>query len=141
MRAVTTAMVVLTIGSGLLVGAALADKGELQQSISDLSSQTSDKQRLDTLGAARVELSQVRTWLTEAENAVKEDQEDLARRALERVRAQLTLVQELTALSQRERETQRLEQALANARRGLQSAKKKLDEKHVELRALKLTSR
>ena len=80
-------------------GPALADAADLQQAISDLGSQASDKERIDAENAARIELNEVRTWLQDATNKLKEEEEEWCRLVLERVRAQLRMVDQLISLS------------------------------------------
>ena len=122
----------------LLTGPAFAGEGDLQQTVSDLTSQTADKEKMDDLGATRVELSQVRGWLNDATNAIKEEAEGTTRRLFELVRAQLTLIDELTALSKVEDEASRLLQQISQVKATLSAAKSELDEKKAKLRALKL---
>ena len=117
---------------------ALAEDADLQRTISDLSSQTSDKEKMDALGATKVELSQIRGWLNDATNAVKEEAEKKCRRLFELVRAQLKLVDELITLSKIDDEARRLEQAIAGAQKKHQAAKNQLDDKVAKLRALKM---
>ena len=117
---------------------ALADEGDLQQSLTDLSAQVDDKQRLDTHGAVKVELAQTRSWLGEAANAVKENKAKLVRKLFDRVRAQLKMMDQRIALSQLQLEQRKLEQGLQSARRGLEAAKKRLEDKRVQLKALKM---
>jgi len=122
----------------LLAGPAFAGEGDLQQTVSDLTSQTADKEKMDDLGATRVELSQVRGWLNDATNAIKEEAEGTTRRLFELVRAQLTLIDELTALSKVEDEASRLLQQISQVKATLSAAKSELDEKKAKLRALKM---
>lgn len=134
-----TRTLAVTVSIRLLPAAmAAAAESDLSQTISDLRSQASDKEKMDALGATRVELSQIRTWLNDATNAVKEEAEERCRRVFELVRAQLKLVDELTALSKIENEAKRLAQAIAKAKHSYQSAKSQLEGKQAELRALKL---
>ena len=122
----------------LALGApALADEGDLKQTHSDLSAQTEDKQRLDTLGAVKVELAQTRSWLAEAANAIKEEKAKVTRKLFERVRAQLKMMDQRIALSQVQAELRKLEQALAGARQGLANARKQLEDKRVQLKVMK----
>lgn len=116
---------------------ALADEGDLQQTLSDLSAQVDDKQRLDTEGAVKVELSQARSWLNDATNAVKEKKTKLARKIFDRIRAQLKMMDQRIALSQVQAELRKLEQALQNARKGLAAARKELENKRVQLKVMK----
>ena len=125
----------------LALGApALADESDLKQTQSDLTAQADDKQRLDTQGTVKVELAQTRSWLGEAANAVKEDKAKLARKLFDRVRAQLKMMDQRIALAQLQLEQRRLEQGLQNARNGLAGAKKKLEDRRVQLKALKMTT-
>jgi 6-pyruvoyl-tetrahydropterin synthase len=124
-----------------VVPAALAEDADLKQTTADLTAQSRDKERLDTRGAVKIELDQIRTWLSEAQNAINEKKEKLCREIFDRVRAQLKLVDELVALSQLEAEAKRLEQGLANARKAAANAKSKLEERQAQLRALKITNK
>jgi hypothetical protein len=105
--------------------------------LTDLSAQTDDKQRLDTRGACKVELSHARAWLTDADNAIREDEPELARKAFDRVRAQLKMLDQRIALSQLQAQLGRIEQALQKARAGLEQAKNQLVDKRVKLKVLK----
>jgi hypothetical protein len=120
---------------------ALAADADLKQTVTDLSAQTDDKERLDTAGAVKVEISQLRTWLNEATNAIKEDKEKICRELFERSRAQLKLVDQLAALAQLENEAKKLEDAVSSARKGMQAARRKLEDKQVQLRALSITNK
>lgn len=122
-----------------LPGSARADSADLKQAIADLSSQAKDKTRMDTLGASKVELSQIGTWLDEASNAVKEDEEQKCRKALDRSRAQLALIDQQIALSQLEAQAKQAESALAEAQREVAKAKRELDDKTAKARALKMS--
>lgn len=122
----------------LLAGAAWAEEGDLKQTVSDLTSQTADKEKMDALGATRVELSQIRGWLNDATNAIKEEAEAKTRRLFELVRAQLKLVDELVALSKLEDEASKIEQQMSAVKQKLSTAKNELDEKKAKLRALKM---
>jgi len=133
MRTCTCTLLLLLLSAS----AARAQDEDLPQTIADLSSQTADKERLDTLGTARVEINQIRVWLTEAKNAVKEEEEETCRMILNRVRAQLRLVDELVLLSQLKADLGRLEEALATAKKVVLSAKKNLEEKLAKIRAMK----
>jgi hypothetical protein len=123
-----------------LAAPALADESDLKQTQSDLTAQTEDKQRLDTQGAVKVELAQTRGWLGESANAVKEDKGKLARKLFDRVRAQLKMMDQRIALSQLQLELRKLEQGLQNAKNGLAKARKHLEDKRVQLKALKMTT-
>jgi replicative DNA helicase len=122
----------------LLAGPALGEEGDLKQTVSDLTSQTTDKEKMDALGATRVELSQVRGWLNDATNAIKEEAEAKTRRLFELVRAQLKLVDELVALSKLEDEASKLTAQISAVKQKLSTAKNELDEKKAKLRALKM---
>jgi hypothetical protein len=117
---------------------ALAEDDDLNRTVSDLSGQAGDKEKMDSLGAAKIEISQMRGWLDAAVNAIKEDTKQKARRMFELVRAQLTLVDGLVSLSKAKDELGRLEQESSRARQALGKAKSKLEEKRAELRALKI---
>jgi chromosome segregation ATPase len=122
-----------------LGGAARAGDADLKQAIADLSAQAKDKARMDTLGASKVELSHIGTWLDEASNAVKEEAEEKCRKALDRVRAQIALVDQQVALSQLEAKAKRLDAALADANKALSAAKRELEDKQAKMRAMKMT--
>jgi len=121
-----------------LSATALAEDDDLNRTVSDLSGQAGDKEKMDALGAAKIEISQMRGWLDAAVNAIKEDTKQKARRMFELVRAQLTLVDGLVSLSKAKDELNRLEQESSRARQALGKAKNKLEEKRAELRALKI---
>lgn len=129
------AMLLLTA----LPGQARGDAADLQQAITDLSSQAKDKARMDTLGAAKIELSQIGTWLDDASNAVKEEDEEKCRKALDRIRAQIALVDQLIALSQLDAKAKQVESALAEAKKAVSVAKRELEDKTARARALKMT--
>jgi hypothetical protein len=122
-----------------LPGPARGDATDLKQTIADLSSQAKDKTRMDTLGVAKIELSQVRTWLDDASNAVKEDEEEKCRKALDRIRAQIELVDQLVVLSQLEAQAKRVAAALAKAEKALSEAQRELEDKRAKVRALRMT--
>lgn len=122
----------------LLASPALAEEDDLQQTVSDLTSQTTDKEKMDTLGATRVELSQIRGWLNDATNAIKEEAKGKTRRLFELVRAQLKLVDELVALSKIDDEASRLQQQISQVKAKLSASKSELEEKKATLRALKM---
>jgi multidrug resistance efflux pump len=135
-----TALVIAIVALlGALVGDARGDAADLKQANADLSSQAKDKTRMDTLGAAKIELSQIGTWLDEASNAVKEDDEEKCRKALDRIRAQLALVDQQVALSQLEGRAKQLDAAVAEARKAGAAAKRELEDKQAKLRAIKIT--
>jgi hypothetical protein len=121
---------------------AMADEeettGDLTQSVSDLSSQTDDKEKMDALGATRVEVSQIRSWISDATNSIKEEAERKTRRIFERIRAQLKLVDQLIALSKLEDEASKLEQQVSETKQKAAAAKSELEEKKAKLRALKM---
>jgi len=111
---------------------------DLKQSISDLSSQTDDKEKMDGLGSSNVELSQIRGWISDATNSIKEEAEQKARRCFELVRAQLKLVDQLIALSKVEDAANKLEQQVNEAKQKVGAATKKLQDRQAKLRALKM---
>ena len=117
---------------------AWAEDTDLDQTIADLGSQTGDKERVDNLGATKVEVSQVRGWLTDATNAVKEKEAKKARRCFDLIRAQMRLIDELITLSQIENEAARLEADIGRTRQQNARLKAQLDDKRVQIRALKL---
>ncbi len=137
MRRILVASLVLAAAAATV----RAESGDLKQTITDLTGQSEDKRRLDTTGAARLELEQLRGWLSDATNAVKEEKEKLCRQIFDRIRGQLGLIDQLISLGQAEAEAKKLEQALASAQKGLAAAKRKLDDRRVQLRALKLNSK
>ena len=138
-RVILPAVVLVVLAA--TVPAALAEDADLKQTIADLTAQSRDKERLDARGAVKIELNQIRTWISEAQNAIDEKKEKLCREIFDRVRAQLRLVDELVALSQLEAEARRLEQGLASARNGAAAAKRKLEDRQAQLRALKITNK
>ena len=125
------------------VSPALAEdaSGDMMQTISDLRSQSDDKEKIDSLGATRVELSQIRTWLGDATNAMQEEAEEKARRIFARTRAQLRLVDQLIALSKVQDRVRKLERGLSEARQAAAAAKSELEEKRARLRALKMRAK
>lgn len=122
----------------LLASLARAEESDLKQTVSDLSSQTGDKEKMDTLGATRVALSQIRGWLNDATNAIKEEAEQKTKRLFELVRAQLKLVDELISLSTLKQEADRVEGEIAQLGQKAAAAKGKLEEKQARIRALKM---
>ena len=122
----------------LMAGPVVAEDADMQQTVTDLTSQTADKEKMDDLGATRVELSQVRGWLNDATNAIKEEAGAKARRLFELVRSQLKLIDELIALSKIEDEASKLQQQISVAKQKLSGAKNTLNEKQAQLRALKM---
>jgi chromosome segregation ATPase len=131
-------MVGLTLLSSLPAMADEEESGDLKQSVSDLSAQTDDKEKMDTLGATRVEVSQIRNWISDATNSIKEEAERKTRRIFERIRAQLKLVDQLIALSKVEDEASKLEQQVSAVKQKAAAAKSELEEKRAKLRALKM---
>lgn len=123
----------------LLAAPARAEDDDLNRTVTDLSGQAGDKEKMDALGAAKVELSQMRGWLDNAVNAIKEDAKKKARRMFELVRAQLKLVDGLISLSKAKDELSRLERERGQLRQALGKAKSQLEEKRAQLRALKIT--
>jgi hypothetical protein len=133
LRLVPLAMMVL------LAAPAWADEpADLDQTITDLNSQTGDKERIDKEGATKVEISQIRGWLTNATNAVKEHAAKAARRFFDLVRAQMKLVDQLIAVAQVDSEATRLERDVAKTKDRIAKMTTQLEEKRVQLRALKL---
>jgi hypothetical protein len=120
---------------------AWAEDADLKQTIADLTSQTNDKQRLDTHDAAKVELSQIRSWLSEAANAVQEEKEARCRQLFELARAQLLLVDQLVLLDQISVEVKKIEKGLAAVKQVLSNAKKRLEEQQAQIRAQKATNK
>jgi len=124
---------------GLLAAPAWAEEpADLEQTITDLSSQTGDKERIDRLGATKVEVNQIRTWLTTATNSVKENAAKVARRFFDLIRAQMKLVDQLISLSQIDNEAVRLEREVAKTKQRIATMTGQLEEKRVQLRALKM---
>jgi chromosome segregation ATPase len=138
---VTRFTTVFALVLALMAAPAQAEDADLQQTLSDLTSQTADKEKMDTLGATRVELSQTRGWLDAATNAIKEEAEEKCRRFFDLVRAQLKLLDELIALSKLEEEANQLDQAIAAAQQNFQAAKSQLEDKQAQIRALKIKGR
>jgi hypothetical protein len=130
-------VLLLVVALALPVTTAFAEQGDLSQAIADLGAQARDKARLDTLGAVTIELNEINTWLREATNAVKEEQEPRCRRSLNRVRAQLSLVDQLIALSQLRAQQQRADKQLVRAGRKAAKAKQDLEERRANLKAMK----
>jgi uncharacterized membrane protein YgaE (UPF0421/DUF939 family) len=115
-----------------------AEEPDLEQTITDLGSQASDKERLDAFGAGKVEISQIRGWLTDATNAVKRNAVKTARQCFELVRAQMKLVDQLVAVAQAEHEAARLDKEIAAAKSRIGHLTARLAEKRSQLRAVKL---
>jgi hypothetical protein len=123
----------------LLAAPAWAEEpADLDQTITDLNSQAGDKERIDSRGATKVELSQIRGWLTNATNSVKENAAKVARRFFDLVRAQMKLVDQLISLSQVDAEAARLERDVAKTKERIATMTTQLEEKRVQLRALKM---
>lgn len=132
----TSALIIVLL---LLVSpVSLADEGDLKQTIDDLTAQTADKQRLDEHGATQVEISHIQTWISDATNAVKEDEPKKCRRAFNRIREQLKLVDELIKLSKLEASATGLEELIARITRANETNKSQLLDKEAKLRALKM---
>ncbi|HEY3354331.1 MAG TPA: hypothetical protein VGQ83_13850 [Polyangia bacterium] len=128
----------LTLGVLLLLAApARGEDTDLTQTISDLGSQAGDKEKIDTLGASKVEISQIRGWLTDATNAVQQSAAKKARRLFDLVRAQMRLVERLVAAAQLEHEAARLDREITRTRQSVASLKEKLDDRRAQLRASK----
>ena len=124
---------------GLTAAPAWAEEpADLAQTITDLGSQTGDKERIDTQSATKVEISQIRGWLTNAANSVKENTAKVARRFFDLIRAQMKLVDQLISLSQIESEAARLEREVAKTKQRIGTMTGQLEEKRVQLRALKM---
>jgi chromosome segregation ATPase len=122
----------------LLATPALAEDVDLNQTLADLGSQVGDKERMDRLGATKVELNQVRGWLTDATNAVKENAAKKARRLFDLVRSQIRLVDQLIVASQVEDEATRVEREIERTRQDLARLKGQLEDKQTQIRALKM---
>jgi predicted nucleic acid-binding Zn-ribbon protein len=121
----------------LLAAPARGEDTDLTQTISDLGSQAGDKEKIDTLGASKVEISQIRGWLTDATNAVQQSAAKKARRLFDLVRAQMRLVERLVAAAQLEHEAARLDREITRTRQSVASLKEKLDDRRAQLRASK----
>jgi chromosome segregation ATPase len=133
MRLVLLAMI------GLLAAPAWAEEpADLAQTITDLNSQAGDKERIDAQGATKVELSQIRGWLTGATNSIKENASKVARKLFDLVRAQMKLVDQLISLSQADAEAARVEREVAKTKQRISTMTTQLEEKRIQLRALKL---
>lgn len=128
------------LGVALLLAAPVhaEEPADLEQTITDLNSQTADKERIDKEGATKVELSQIRGWLTNATNSIKENAVKVARRFFDLVRAQMKLVDQLITLSSIDTEATRLERDVARTKQSISAMSQQLEEKRVQLRALKL---
>jgi len=130
-----TALVLVVL---IRVPDARAEDADLQQTVTDLKGQTNDKERMDSLGASRVELSQIRTWLSDATNAIKEEAEKKSRQIFELIRAQLKLVDEQTSFSKLDDEARKLEQQVTEVKQKAEALRGRLDDKKARLRALKM---
>jgi len=122
----------------LLAAPARAEESDMKHTVLDLTAQASDKEKMDSLGATKVELSQIRGWLNDATNAIKEEAEKKTKRLFELVRAQLVLVQELVSQSKIKDEADKLEQEVSQVRQKAAAAKHTLEEKQAQVRALKM---
>ena len=123
----------------LLAAPARAEEpADLEHTIADLNSQAGDKERIDKEGATKVELSQIRGWLTNATNSIKENAVKVARRFFDLIRSQMKLVDQLISLSQIDGEAARLERDVAKTKQNISSMTLQLEEKRIQLRALKL---
>lgn len=123
----------------LFAGSARADVADLKQTLSDLRSQAGDKEKMDTLGATKVELSQISGWLDDATNAVKLEADKKARRFFTLVRAQLKLVDQLVALATLQKEAKKVASEISGLKAQMASAKNQLEDKRIQLKALKMT--
>jgi len=130
-------VLLVVVALALPVTTAFAEEGDLSQAIADLGAQARDKERLDTLRAVTIELNEISNWLRDATNAVKEEQEARCRRSLARVRAQLSLVDQLIALSQLKAQVQQADERLGRAKRKAAKANKDLEERRANLKAMK----
>lgn len=117
---------------------ASADATDLLQTIRDLRAQARDKARLDSAGAARIELNEVDGWLGDATNAAQEDKEELARRIFDRVRTQLALVDQLVELARLERKVSASRDRLEALRDANGDAKRRLADANARIRAHKI---
>jgi hypothetical protein len=124
----------------LLPAAANAGDDDLKQTIADLTGQTRDKERMDTLGAVKIEISDARTWLAAASNAVKESDEDKCRQLLTRIRLQLVLIDQLVGLSQIKARAEKLTKEIRDVHASVRSAKTELEQKQAKVRALKMAN-
>jgi hypothetical protein len=136
--AVTLRLVLLAMVVLVAVPAWADEPADLDQTITDLNSQTGDKERIDKEGATKVELSQIRGWLTNATNAVKEHAAKAARRFFDLVRAQMKLVDQLIGVAQMDAEAARLEREVIKTKERIARMTSQLEEKRIQLRALKL---
>jgi hypothetical protein len=136
----TRTLVNITMATALLVvtASAQAEDADLKQTVSDLTSQTDDKERMDVLGSSKVEVSQLRTWLGDATNAIKEEAEKKCRQIFERIRSQLKLVDEQTAHAKLDDEARKLEQQIAEIKTTSETLSRKVQDKKAKLRALKM---
>ncbi|MBI5478941.1 MAG: hypothetical protein HY906_08805 [Deltaproteobacteria bacterium] len=134
----TLRLVLMAMVMFLAAPAWAEEPADLEQTITDLNSQAGDKERIDTQGATKVELSQIRGWLTNATNSVKENAAKVARKFFDLVRVQMKLVDQLISLSQIDAEVARLERDVAKTKERIATMTTQLEEKRVQLRALKL---
>jgi len=117
-------------------GSARADVADLQQTLSDLRSQAGDKEKMDVLGATKVELSQISGWLNDATNAVKLEAGKKARRFFNLVRVQIKLVDQLVTLSKLQQRAKQLEDNISGLKQQMASAKGQLEDKRVQIKVL-----
>ncbi len=122
----------------LLASTARAEDGDLEQTIADLNGQASDKERIDQQGVARVEISQVRGWLTDATNSVRQKTPKKARRFFDLVRSQMKLIDQLVKVAAVENEAARLEREVGAVGKQNANLRRELDEKRVKVRALRM---
>lgn len=134
----TPLIMILLLLPLLLIAVAGAETADLEQTVTDLNSQTDDKERMDTLGSSKVEINQIRTWLSDAANAIKEEDETKCRKVFERARIQLKLIDEQVALSKLDEQARGLEQQVSAIKQKADAAKRQLEEKQAKLRALKM---
>ena len=120
---------------------AVADETDLNQTVSDLTSQVNDKRRLDRRQAASVEISQCKSWLADAANAIKEERVEQSRRLFVQVRVQLQLIDQLIALAELRHQEQRLNERLDAARQRVARAQRRLKAKEARLARLKAENR
>ena len=133
-RALLLALV-LGLWSGLAVA---GETDDLKQTVSDLTAQTADKEKMDSLGATKVELNQLRTWIQTAQNAIQEEAEKKTRRFFTLIRSQLKLVDELIGLSRVEDQQAKLQREITAQKTLLGATKKQLLDKQARLRALNM---
>jgi len=135
---VTLRPILMAVALLLAAPARAEEPADLEHTIADLNSQAGDKERIDKEGATKVELSQIRGWLTNATNSIKENAVKVARRFFDLIRSQMKLVDQLISLSQIDAEAARLERDVAKTKQNISSMTLQLEEKRIQLRALKL---